>query len=52
MNEARKVEIMQTERRTFLRQSLLMSYGTIIGSARMESFYPAATDTTADLFAA
>ncbi len=51
MNEARKVEIMQTERRTFLRQSLLMSYGTIIGSARMESFYPAATDTTADLFA-
>ena len=51
MTEARKVNIMQTERRTFLRQSLLVSCATIIGSARVKALYPLAADTKTDLIA-
>jgi len=50
MNYARKVEIMQTQRRTFLRQSLLVSCATIIGT-RMEGVCSAAADTKTDLIA-
>jgi len=51
MTEARKVEIIETERRTFLRQSLLVSCAMIIGSARVKALYPAALDTKTDLIA-
>ena len=42
---------MQTGRRTFLLQSLLVSCATIIGSPRMKMVYPAAADTKTDLIA-
>jgi len=51
MNEARKVGIMQTGRRTFLLQSLLVSCATMIDSARVKALYPAAADTKTDLIA-
>jgi hypothetical protein len=42
---------MQTLRRTFLRQSLLVSCATIFNSARVKALYPAAADTKTDWLA-
>ncbi len=42
---------MQTERRTFLRQSLLFSCATIVGASTVRSVSPAIADTKTDLIA-
>jgi uncharacterized protein len=49
MKEMRKGGYMQTDRRTFLRQSLLLSCATIIGTSMVKAVYPAVADTESDL---
>ena len=49
MKEMRKGGYMQTDRRTFLRQSLLLSCATIIGTSMVKAVYPTVADTESDL---
>ena len=49
MKEVRKGGYMQTDRRTFFRQSLLLSCAPIIGTSMLKAVYRAVADTESDL---